>query len=76
MNILPHGQSTWHGPQKVCYYRPYINGYMVTAPSLVYLHSKNNAEVLARTPYSETTVINPCICESKSGETKNCSQNL
>ena len=30
---LPHGQSTWHSPQKVGKYRAYVNQYMVTVPS-------------------------------------------
>ena len=33
--VLPHGQSTWHSPQKVGYYRAYINQYMVTVPNLL-----------------------------------------
>ena len=39
---IPHGQSTWHSPQKVGKYRTYINQYMVTVPStftLVYMGS-------------------------------------
>ena len=35
--VKPHGQSTWHRPQKVgffvFFYRAYINQYMVTMPS-------------------------------------------
>ena len=37
---IPHGQSTWHSPQKVGEYRANINRYMVTVPStftLVYM---------------------------------------
>ena len=40
LHIIPHGQSTWHSPQNVDYYRAYINQYMVTVPStftLVYI---------------------------------------
>ena len=29
--VLTHGQSLWQGPQKVGWYRAYINQYMVTA---------------------------------------------
>jgi len=31
--IIPHGQNTWHSPQKVGEYKAYINQYKVTVPS-------------------------------------------
>ena len=31
--IFSHGQSRWHSPQKVGWYRAYINQYMVSVPS-------------------------------------------